>query len=108
MYVTCHPCAALTSHVEKLWCCDGHPGIHGRERAVPDGRFQLPYSLGEAPIFALVDPRGDGRGTAPSLLIEIRSRFSIIDPAKLRSAMGVVFRRGGVLAFLNMPADGFH
>lgn len=51
---------------------------------------------------------GDGWVIAPSLLIGIRSRFGIIDTAKLRSAMGVVFRPGGVHAFLNMPADAFH
>jgi AraC-like DNA-binding protein len=108
MYVTCQPCAALASHVEKLWCCDGHPGVNGKDRALPDGRFQLAFSLAEGPISALADPMGDGGGIAPSLLIGIRSRFSIIDTAKLRSAMGVVFRPGGVHAFLNMPADVFH
>ena len=108
MYVTCQPCAALASHVEKLWCCDGHPGVNGKDRALPDGRFQLAFSLAEGPISALADPMGDGGGIAPSLLIGIRSRFSIIDTAKLRSAMGVVFRPGGVYAFLNMPADAFH
>ena len=108
MYVTRQPSAALASHVEKLWCCDGHPAVNGKDRALPDGRFQLAFSLAEGPISALVDPMGDGGGIAPSLLIGIRSRFSIIDTAKLRSAMGVVFRPGGVYAFLNMPADGFH
>lgn len=108
MYVICQPCAALASHVEKFWCCDGHPGVHGTDRALPDGRFQLAFSLAEGPISALVDPMGNGGGIAPSLLIGIRSRFGIIDTAKLRSAMGVVFRPGGVHAFLNMPADAFH
>ena len=108
MYVTCQPCAALASHVEKLWCCNGHPGVNGKDRALPDGRFQLAFSLAEGPISALADPMGDGGGIAPSLLIGIRSRFSISDTAKLRSAMGVVFRPGGVHAFLNMPADAFH
>src|SRR5215469_7540692 len=108
MYVTCQPCAALASHVEKLWCCDGHPEVYGKDRALPDGRFQLAFSLAEGPISALADPMGDGIEIAPSLLIGIRSRFSIIDTAKLRSAMGVVFRPGGVHAFLNMPADAFH
>src|SRR5215813_8346173 len=108
MYVTCRPCAALASHVEKLWCCDGHPVVNGKGRALPDGRFQLAFSLAEGPISALADPVGDGGGAAPSLLVGIRSRFSIIDTAKLRSAMGVVFRPGGVHAFLTMPADTFH
>lgn len=106
MYVVCRPCAALALHVERLWCCDGRTGGRGKDRALPDGRFQLAFSLAECPISALADPMGDG--IAPSLLIGIRSRFSIIDIAKLRSAMGVVFRPGGVHPFLNMPADAFH
>jgi AraC-like DNA-binding protein len=108
MYVTCQPCAALASHVEKLWWCDGHPGVNGKDRALPDGRFQLAFSLAEGPICALADPMGDDGEIAPSLLIGIRSRFGIIDTAKLRSAMGVVFRPGGLHAFLNMPTDEFH
>ena len=107
MRVACQPCAALASHVEKLWYCDGHLGAPGTDRALPDGRFQLAFSLAEGPIAALADPTGDGGGIAPSLLIGIRSRFGIIDTGKLRSAMGVVFRPGGVRAFLNVPADAF-
>ncbi|HET9408096.1 MAG TPA: helix-turn-helix domain-containing protein [Candidatus Sulfotelmatobacter sp.] len=108
MYVIRQPCAALASHVERLWCCDGHRGDKGTDRALPDGRFQMAFSLVEGPISALTDPMGDGGGIAPSLLMGIRSRVSIIDTAKLRSAMGVVFRPGGVHAFLNTPADAFH
>jgi len=78
------------------------------DRALPDGRFQLAFSLAEGPISALTDPTGEGGGVAPSLLIGIRSRFGIIDTAKLRSAMGVVFRPGGMHAFLKVPADVFH
>jgi len=107
MYVTCRPCAALASYVEKFWCFDGHPAVNGKDRALPDGRFQLAFSLAEGPISALADPTGDDGGIAPSLLIGIRSHFSIIDTARLRSAMGVVFRPGGVRAFLNTPASAF-
>jgi|SRR5580704_15453107 AraC-like DNA-binding protein len=108
MCVICQPRAALASHVDRLWYCDGHRGVHGTDRALPDGRFQLAFSLAEGPISALVDPMGDGGGIAPSLLIGVRSRFGIIDTARLRSAMGVVFRPGGLHAFLNIPADAFH
>lgn len=51
---------------------------------------------------------GTGGGIAPSLLIGIRSRAGMIDTAKLRAAMGVVFRPGAMHAFSNMPADAFH
>lgn len=103
------PSGPLAPHVERLWYCDGHQVVNGTQRVLlPDGRFQLVISLAEGPIRALIDPRGDGGGTASSLLIGIRSRFNIINTAKLRSAMGVVFRPGGVHAFLGTPADAFH
>ena len=102
------PSAPLAPYVEKLWYCDGHRVVNRTQRLLPDGRFQLAISLAEGPISALIDPMDDGGGVAPSLLIGIRSRFNIIDTAKLRSAMGVVFRPGGVHAFLGAPADAFH
>jgi AraC-like DNA-binding protein len=76
------------------------------ERALPNGRFQLGISLAESPIGALMDPRG-GSEIAPSLVLGIRSRFSLIDTAKLGSAIGVVFRPGAVRAFFDSSADAF-
>src|SRR4029077_3248018 len=100
---------ALALYVEKLWYCDGHQRGRGTQQVLlPDGLFQLVISLAESPINALIDPMGDGGGIAPSLLIGIRSRFNIIDTANLRSALGVVFRPGGVHAFLNTLTDAFH
>jgi len=102
------PSAPLASHVEKLWYCDGQGVVNGTRRVLPDGRFQLSISLADGPIVALIDPMGDRSGIASSLLIGIRSRFNIIDTAKLRSAMGVVFRPGGMHAFLGPLTDAFH
>ena len=108
MLIAHQPCAALASHVEKLWYCDAHQMVNGTHRTLlPDGRFQLVISLAEGPINALIDPM-DGGGIAPSLLIGIRSRFNILDTAKLGSGMGVVFRPGGAHAFLGAFTDAFH
>ncbi len=101
------PCAPLAPYVERLWYCDRHQRVQPTERVLPNGRFRLAISLTEDPISALSDPMGVGSEIASSLLIGIRSRFSIITTAKLRPAMGVVFRPGGVHAFLNTPADAF-
>lgn len=107
--VIAHPSAPLAPHVEKLWYCDGHQVINGTQQVLlPDGRFQLVISLAEGPINALSDATGDGDEIAPSLLIGIRSRFNIMDTAKLRSAMGVVFRPGAMHAFLGPITDAFH
>ena len=75
---------------------------------LPDGRFQLVISLAESPINALIEATGDGGSLSPALVIGIRSRFSIMDTAKLGAAMGVVFRPGGVHAFLDAPIDALH
>ena len=96
------PSAPLAPYVESLWYCDRHQRVQPTERVLPNGRFQLAISLTEDPISALSDPMGVGSEIAPSLLVGIRSRFSIITTAKLRPAMGVVFRPGGVHAFLIM------
>ena len=107
--VTYQPGGALALHIEKLWYCDGHgSGSGARQQLLPDGRFQLVISLAESPINALIEPIGDGGGSAPALVIGIRSRFSIMDTAKLRAGMGVVFRPGGVHAFLDTPIDALH
>ena len=109
LVLVARPSGPLAPHVEKLWYCDGH-GVVGRTQRVllPDGRFQLVISLAEGPIRALIDPMADGGEPASSLLIGIRSRFNIIDTGKLRSAIGVVFRSGGVHAFLGTLNDTFH
>lgn len=107
--IVAQPSAALAAHVEKLWYCDGHRRGNGTKRALlPDGRFQLVISLAEGPVSALSDPMGDAGGIAPSLLVGIRSRFNIMDTAKLGAGMGVVFRRGGAHAFLGTHTDTFH
>jgi AraC-like DNA-binding protein len=106
--VAYQPSAPLASYVENLWYCDGYQGAHHRERVLPNGRFQLVISLADDLLRAPTDPMGGGGELASSLLLGIRSRFSVIDTAKLRSAIGVVFRPGGVHAFFDTPSDAFH
>lgn len=101
------PSVPLAPYVEKLWYCDRHQRVQPTERVLPNGRFQLAISLTEDPISALSDPTGVGSEIASSLLIGIRSRFSVLTTAKLRPAMGVVFRPGGVHILLNTPTDVF-
>ena len=109
LVLVAHPSDPLAPHVERLWYCDGRRVANGAQRVLlPDGRFQLVISLAEGPVRALIDPTGHSGGVAPSLLIGIRSRFNIIDTAKLRSAMGVVFRPGGLYAFLGTLTAATH
>jgi hypothetical protein len=66
MRVACQPCAALAPYVKELWYCDGHQGLHGTQRLLPRGRFQLAVSLAEGPISALT-----GHKTTPWLFAKL-------------------------------------
>jgi AraC-like DNA-binding protein len=108
MRVTYKPTARLSSYVEELWYCDGHGVIHRKERALPTGRFQLFISLSDAPIGGWGRVNWEvGRG-APSVVVGMRTRFTVIDTSTLESAMGVVFWPGAARAFFDAPADAFY
>lgn len=107
MLVTHKPAAALASYVEKLWYCDGHQGVHRKQRVLPNGRFQLVFSLAEGPLRAPGNPSEEWGKLAPSLILGIRTQYSVIHTAILQSAMGVVFWPGGARPFFDSPADAF-
>jgi AraC-like DNA-binding protein len=102
------PAAPLTSYVEKLWYCDGYQGVHRKERVLPNGTFQLVISLAEGPLLAPGSPTEEWGQLAPSLVMGIRSHYSVIHTAMLQSAMGVVFWPGGARVFFDSPADAFY
>ncbi|HST09367.1 MAG TPA: helix-turn-helix domain-containing protein [Terriglobales bacterium] len=108
MLVSRKPAAALAPYVEKLWYCDGYRGVHRKERILPNGRFQLVFSLAEGPLRAPGSPAEEWGKLAPSLVLGIRTHYSVIHTGILRSAMGVVFWPGGARAFFDSPADAFH
>jgi hypothetical protein len=70
-----------------LWYCEGYQGIRRKERVLPNGRFQLVISLAENLLPAPADPMGAGGELTPALVIGIRSRYSIIDTAKVQPAL---------------------
>jgi AraC-like DNA-binding protein len=102
------PAAPLSSYVEKLWYCDGYQGVHRKERVLPNGKFQLVLSLAEGPLRAPGSPTEEWGQLAPSLVLGIRSHYSVIQTAVLQSAMGVVFWPGGARVFFDSPADAFY
>ena len=51
---------------------------------------------------------GESGQRASSLVVGMRSHFSVLDTSKLQSAMGVLFWPGGARAFFDAPADMFH
>lgn len=90
-YVEKRPGPALAPYVEKLWCCEGYPAAHRRERVLPIGRAQL-----------IVDLAG---GVA--IIAGIRTTFSILDTASVQCVAGAVFRPGGTVPFFDAPAHEF-
>jgi uncharacterized protein DUF6597 len=79
MRVTYKPAARLSAYIEELWYCDGHGVIHRKERALPNGRFQLFISLSEAPIGGWGRANWEvGRG-ASSLVVGMQTNFCVID-----------------------------
>jgi hypothetical protein len=96
-----HPAGPLAAYVEKIWYCDGYQGVHRKNLVLPNGRFQLVISLAEGPLSAPGGPTGELGEIASSLVLGIRSHFSVIDTATLKSAMGVLFwPAGGVSSSL--------
>jgi len=92
MLLSYRPAPPLASHVEMFWYYAGHVTSHHNEHVLPNGRFQIIIDL----------PSGQG------MVCGVRSRYSVIDPAAIRSVMGVVFRSGGVHGFFNAQGDDFY
>jgi AraC-like DNA-binding protein len=108
MQLAHHPAGSLAAYVEKIWYCDGYQVVHRKNLVLPNGRFQLVISLAEGPLRAPSGPTGELGEIALSLMLGIRSHFSVIDTATLKSAMGVLFWPAGARAFFDEPADSFY
>ena len=108
MQLAQHPAGPLAAYVDKIWYCDGYQGPHRKNLVLPNGRFQLVISLAEGPLRAPGGPAGELGESASSLVLGIRSHFSVIDTATLKSAMGVLFWPAGARAFFDGPADSFY
>jgi AraC-like DNA-binding protein len=94
MYVRQRPGFPLAQYVEMLWCCDGYQATHRQERVLPNGRFQLIIDLAA------------GRGA--SIIVGMRTRYTVLETASVRSVIGVVFRPGGARPFFDPPANEFY
>ena len=108
MHLVHHPAGPLASYVEQLWYCDGHGLVSHKARVLPNGRFQLFFSLSDAPIGGpgVVNWKV-GRG-ASSLVVGVETHCVVIDTSTLQSAMGVLFCPGGARVFFDEPADVFY
>jgi AraC-like DNA-binding protein len=93
MMLSRHPSARLLTAVECLWHHQSpDTGARGRERVLPDGRFQVVLNL--------------SAGTAA--VSGLRSHHVVIDAASVSHVMGVVFRPAGARSFFEEPALDFY
>jgi AraC-like DNA-binding protein len=93
MYLQRRPGLPLAAYVEMLWCCEGYEEKHRRERVLPNACFQLIIDLAPQP--------------GPAIVVGMRTRYSILETARLQSVIGVVFRPGGARPFFGPSADKF-
>jgi AraC-like DNA-binding protein len=91
MIVTRRPGYPLSSAVECIWHYEGSAEVRGRERVLPDGRFQVVLNLAA------------GTGMVSGL----RSQHAVIDTARVSWTMGVAFRPAGARGFFEPPALDF-
>lgn len=93
MLLSTRPGPPLESAVECLWhYCGSGTQSHGRERVLPNGRFQLVIDIAE------------GAATVSGL----RIGHVVVDAGALSSAMGVVFRPGATAKFFEGSALDFY
>jgi AraC-like DNA-binding protein len=92
MLLSRRPGPPLDTFIECVWHhAIQDSGAHGRERVLPNGRFQLVLNLGS--------------GTAS--VSGLRSRFVVVDTAAVSCAMGVVFAAAAPTHFFAASAREF-
>jgi AraC-like DNA-binding protein len=87
------PGPPLGCSIEHVWYNEHYQVAHRRERALPNGRFQL-----------IIDLSG---GFEP-IVVGMRSEYALLETATLQHVMSVVFRPGGTREFFDLPADAFY
>ena len=87
------PAPPLACSIEHVWYNEHYQVAHRRERALPNGRFQL-----------IIDLSG---GFEP-IVVGMRSEYAVLETATLQHIVSVVFRPGGTREFFDVPADAFY
>ena len=108
MLLSHRPCPPLARYVEKLWYCEGYPGVGSRERVLPNGRFQLIINLSVDLTRPMDCLQAEWNQLTKPVVVGMRSRFSVVHTAALQSVIGVLFWPGGALPFFGAPADEFY
>lgn len=98
------PRQPLAQFVDVLWYCDGYLPAHARERRLPTGTVELIFNLRDD-SFHIYDGEAQSVGSVRGpLLCGPRNLPVIIDTACQQSVIGVHFKAGGTLPFLDVAA----
>ncbi len=98
------PVAPLCACIEKLWCAQGTPAAHSRQRVLPTGNVQVILNLARDYLLDCMDDGSDQR-VSSALVVGARAAYEVIDETDLADLVGVVFRPGGFAAFIRGPVD---
>lgn len=99
------PRPPLDRFIESLWYCDGYLPPHAKERRLPTGTAELIINLRDD-SFRLFDAEANCVGSVRGPLVcGPRARPEVIDTACQESVIGVHFKAGGTLPFVDAPAD---
>ncbi len=99
------PRPPLDGFVELIWLCHNEPQAHALERILPTGAAQLIVNLKEDRVRRYDPDRGHRcETTCGTVLAAVQSRYSVIDTAEQEHVMGVVFKPGGTVPFMRVPA----
>lgn len=101
------PCAALRTHVERIWASDGAgpPARGARELVVPTGSVHLVFRLADAPLRVLADLTDTVDERVGCALVGGARAVSYVRDVSLPVAsVGALLRPGAASAMLGVPA----
>lgn len=99
------PRPPLSDFVELFWFYQGYDPPHAKERVLPTGTMELIFNLRDDAL-RVYDRRHTDRFESfrGCMVSGAHSEFVVIDTASQASIMGVHFKPGGALPFLELPA----
>jgi AraC-like DNA-binding protein len=100
------PRAPLAHFVKQMWLSQGDHSPHRQERVLPSGSMQLVISLQEKTLRVYDRQKTHRFQSFPaSLVVGMRSEYSVIDTAPQASMIGVAFKPAGAFPFFKCPAN---
>lgn len=99
------PGPPLDSYIELMWVYRNDPQPLSLERILPTGAAQLIVNLKEDRT-RIYDPECPSHPieNVGTVLSGVHTRFQVIDTAEQEFVAGVVFRAGGLVPFMRLPA----